>query len=433
MERDGPSPPLDQLVPPPDPRAVYRTGAAGAALGGVAAVVGLALDLSGHGGPGPMSTLRLVLVAAGLLTAGAALATRGSLPGAWLVGAAAAGLAWPGLPPHWDSARLVAGVMTVVALAGAGLAALPRNVRLSVLSVAILYHFGGIFCATTWPDPTPWPTQQIGTRVYLPYLMFTYLRNAYHFYSPEPGPASLLYCLVKYEIPETDPATGRPLTNADGSPKVRYEHEWLKIPNRGEHLKDPLALTYYRRLSLTEQVSQTIPDYITPASFEKMDVYVRREKAARGEYPNYPRIPIAPDDVEPRAMQYRMPRPDVTRYLLPSYARHVLKANSRPGREAVTVKIYRLEHRVLPVSSFAAGTSPYHPLTYRAYFLGEFYLDAATDRGELLDPQDPMLYWLVPVLPKRAAVMAPGGGTAEDEVDDYLSKHAGFKVDWRRP
>src|SRR5437660_1738064 len=144
MERDGPSPPLDALVPPPDPRTVYRTAAAGAALCGVAAAVGLGLDLTGNGAPGPLSTLRLLR-----------------------------------------------------------------------------------------------------------------------------GPASLLYCLVTYDT--IDPKTGKP------------EAEWLKIPTRGEHLKDPLALTYYRRLSVTEQVSQTIPDYVTPASFEKLDVRVRRMKAAAGE------------------------------------------------------------------------------------------------------------------------------------------------------
>jgi hypothetical protein len=99
----------------------------------------------------------------------------------------------------------------------------------------------------------------------------------------------------------------------------------------------------------------------------------------------------------------------------------------------VTVKIYRLEHRIVPVASYAAGTDPYHPLTYRPYFLGEFYLDAETDRGELLDPQDPMLYWLVPILPKQPTLTPGSRVTAEDEIEDYLSKHAGFKVEWRRP
>ena len=433
MERDGPSAPADELIPPPDPRTVYRTGAAGAGLCGAAALLGLGLDLNGLGGPGPLGTVRLVAVAAGLLTAGAALSMRAALPGAWLIAAAACGLGWLGLPPHWDSARMVAGVAGCAALLGAGLAALPRGPRLAALSLLAVYHFFGIFLATTWPDPTPWPTQQIGTRAFLPYLMFMYLRNAYHFYSPDPGPASLLYCLIEYE-PETDPATGRPVLDEKGAPK-KGEREWLKIPNRAEHLKDPLALAYYRRLSVTEQVSQTIPDYMTPASFEKAEVRQRRQNVANGFLENYPQIPFAPDEIEQQIFQYRMPRPDVTRYLLPSYSRHLLLANSRPGRAAVRVKMYRLEHRVVPVAAFAGGMSPFHPLTYKPYFLGEYYLNPETDRGELVDPQDPMLYWLVPIVPKRAPAMRARdrAATAEDEVDDYLSKHAGYKVDWRQP
>lgn len=431
MERDAPSPPVDQLIPPPDPRTVYRTGAVGAGLCGVAALLGAGLDLNGMGESGPLGTVRLVLVAAGLLVAGAALSMRAGLPAAWLIGAAAAGLSWFGLPPHWDSARMVAGVAGCTALLGAALTALPRTIRLGALSLLAVYHFFGIFLATTWPDPTPWPTQQIGTRAFLPYLMFMYLRNAYHFYSPDPGPASLLYCLIEYE-PETDPATGRPVLDEKGKPKV--PHEWLKIPNRDEHMKDPLGLTYYRRLSVTEQVAQTIPDYVTPASFEKVDVRQRRMEVANGFLPNYPRIPLAPEEVEQAILQYRMPRPDVTRYLLPSYARHILVANSGPGRKAVRVKIYRLEHRVVPVAAFAQGMSPFHPLTYRPYYLGEYYLNPETDRGELVDPQDPMLYWLVPIVPKRAAMLRPRDvATVEDEIDDYLSKHAGFKVEWSHP
>ena len=67
---------------------------------------------------------------------------------------------------------------------------------------------------------------------------------------------------------------------------------------------------------------------------------------------------------------------------------------------------------------------PFHPTTYRPYYLGTY--DA---EGKLLDPEDPMLYWLVPVLP-RAGGTSPIDGL---DYDDYLSKHAGFKVEWRQP
>ena len=48
---------------------------------------------------------------------------------------------------------------------------------------------------------------QAFNRVYNPYLQFIYQRNAYHFYSPDPGPASVLVFLLKTET-GTDPVTG---------------------------------------------------------------------------------------------------------------------------------------------------------------------------------------------------------------------------------
>lgn len=411
-------PATDAVIPPVPARTVYRYGLIGLALTAAAAGLTVAVAVADREGPGLIASVRLLLVAVGVVTAGAALSWRASLPLAWLIAGGTALLAWLGLPPHWDSARLVAFVLAGVGIAGAILMALPLTLRLAAGSAFIVFHFTGILAATTWPNPTPWVTEQIGTRVHIKYLMFMYLRNAYHFYSPEPGPASHIFALVTYDA--IDPATGKP------------ETQWVRMPDRAEHTKDPLGLTYYRRLSLTEQVSQTIPEYITPAGFERIDVRVRRDKVARGEFANYPRIPYAPPEVEQPIYQYRMPYPTITRYVLPSYAGHILRTQVSPGAskaKAKTVKLYRLEHRVIDVRMFRDGVSPYHPITYRPYFLGEFRLNDA-DRAELADPQDPMLYWLVPIVPKTT----PGKAEkAEDEIEDFLTRHAGFKVEWRRP
>jgi hypothetical protein len=262
---------------------------------------------------------------------------------------------------------------------------------------------------------------QFSTRVFMPYMQFGYLGNAYHFYSPEPGPASHLFFLIYYERDEIDPATNKP----------KIEAGWETIPRRPEQVKDPLGVSYYRRLALTELVAGTIPDYMTPASFEKSDAYKRRTDVDRGLVTGYPKIPIpGPPEADPPYLQYRVPQVDKSRYLLPSYARHILTEYSRPGWTAVRVKIYRLEHRILPPQDYdkrSTGTGqalePYHPTTYKPFFLGEF------DRGgNLVDPQDPMLYWLVPILPKR-----PAPGSDDKDYVDYMSKHAGYDYEWRRP
>lgn len=408
MNRTGPPATVEDVIPPTDPATVYRTGGIGVGLCAVAALIGL-LEY-GIGDVTALDTVRLLLVAAGALTAGAAITLRPALPLGWLLGSIAAALAIGGLPEHWDSGRYFATVVAVLGLIGAGLTALPATPRYSVLSLAVLFHFGGILTATTWPDPTPWLTNQVGYRIYMPYLSFLYLRNAYHFYSPEPGPASHLFVLLKYELDETDPATGKP----------RIVHEWVTLPRRDEHMKDPLGQAYYRRLSITEMVSPTVPGLMAGESFEKNDAYTRRMVASYTSSDNTRTpIPILAD-VDAPQLQYRVPLNHIVRYLLPSYARHLAHQYSGPGRKVVEVKIYRVEHRIANPLAFRNGADVYAPVWYRPYFCGDF--DA---NGKLLDPQDPMLYWLVPIAPDPAGPNGPN-------YTDYLSKHAGFAFDWGR-
>jgi hypothetical protein len=114
---------------------------------------------------------------------------------------------------------------------------------------------------------------------------------------------------------------------------------------------------------------------------------------------------------------------------LPSYARHIAAAYTTPGREVVSVKIFRVEHRVLPAQAFlnrydengnkTPGNDPYHPVTYRPYYYGEF-----NPKGELINPNDPMLYWLVPIMPKQPP------NANDPDYTDYMSDYAGAKFPW---
>jgi hypothetical protein len=395
-----PAPPADPLPPTP-PASVYRWASVGVALVAAAAVLGL---VSGESGPSTLALVRLVLVAAGTLVAGCALSLRPNLPLAWMLAAAAAALAALGLPAHWDSIRMLARVAAGAATAGAILAAATMTVRAAIISVAALYHFFCIFMATTWPDPAPWFTQQVGTRYVLPYIQFVYLKNAYHFYSPEPGSASHLFFLIVYD--KVDPKTGKP------------EAEWVTMPDRKAHWKDPMGLAYFRRLSLTEQASQSMPG-ISEQTAEWQEIYARR--TAVTQLPPASAIPFSPREIDP--IQYRMPRYDITRYLLPSYAAHLLRHHSTPDRKAKTVRIYRLEHPIPSLFEFSQREwNPHHPLGFKPYYYGEFALTPDGDAA-LTDKQDPMLYWLVPILPKVK-------GADGREFEDFMSKHAKYAFDW---
>lgn len=404
---------LSAVVPPVEWAVVRKIGFAGAGLIALAAVLGLVTTALGEPEPDSdlarvvsgIHTARLFLVLIGALTVGAAVSMRPDLWQAWAVGAAGALLAVFGTPAHWDSFRLLFGAMTAIAVTWAVLLAAPRPYRLPVLTALLLFHFSGIFFATTTPSPTPWVTEQAFTRVYNPYLQFVYMRNAYHFYSPEPGPASVLVFLLKTETGR-DPVTKRPV----------YRTQWVVMPRRPQDVKDPLGLTYYRYLAITEQVARGLPGLAMPANYyEKLELVARRKQVP---------IPLPRTDEEVIA-QYKLPHADVHRYVIPSYASHVILENTTPEEaKRTTAKMYRLEHATMPVEEFinwrknpAVNSDPYHPITFRPFFLGEF-----NARGDLLDPQEPMLYWLVPIYPRPGGV--PPGDTSKRGFHDYMTFHA---------
>ena len=293
-------------------------------------------------------------------------------------------------------------VVTGVAAIGMVFCLLAPWWRYAVASAMLLFHFGGIFMATTAPPSTPWLSEQLFRRIYNPYLQFVYLRNAYHFYSPEPGPASVVAFLLKTE--KINPITG----------KKEFETKWVVLPTRPADVRDPLGLGYYRQLSLNEQLARGSAGLATPSDqFEKSEMYYRRN-AVQNVIPYHP--------ADQQILQYKLPNSDVARYVLPSYASHVIVWYT-PNKETAaktTVKVYRLEHRDLPPDQFSGGYSPYHPGTYRPYFLGEF--DAY---GNLMDPRDVFLYWMLPVIPWQSQPL-PGNPTNPFQKDytDYLSVHA---------
>jgi len=418
MDRDAvlPPPPFD-VVPPVRWETARQVGLAGAGLAGLAAALGLVATLVPDGGPWVLSTARLVLVFLGAVTAGLAVSFRPDRTETWAIGATTAALAIGGTPAHWDSFRMLFVILTGIGVARLVLTVLPPGWRVGAVSAVIVFHFAGIFLATVSPSPTPWLVEQVYHRVYSQYLQFIYMRNAYHFYSPEPGPASLLACLLETRL------DGETETTADGRVRQKYAKKWIVLPKRPADIRDPLGLTYYRRLSLTDQVSRGVPDLMNAATFEKSEIQNRRGQSG---------FPYSPNELP--VFQYRLPTPEVSRFLLPSYAEHLILENTADAATAArtTLRIYRLEHKTLGVQEFTGvgnpgrkPTDPYHPTTYRPYFLGEF--DAL---GRLVDPKAEMLYWLVPVIARQPGATATGD--AGKDYDDHMSVHAGFPFDWRQ-
>jgi hypothetical protein len=417
--RDRDTADITPVVPPWPLGWVVRLAAMGLLLNGGAAVLGLVGYL---GGTEWLDGVRVLLVLVGCVAMGLGLSWRAELWWVWGLAALTAVLGIVGLPATWDSYQLVLGVAAAVAVGGMLLLLVPPLWRLGVLSLYLLFHFGGIFLATTSPHthnyPAPMVTIQLYTRIYHPYLQFIYMRNAYHFYSPEPGPASVLAFLLRTDtgqrVQAVDPHTGHPYE------RRVYEQRWIVMPRRPDDIRDPLGLSYYRRLSLTEQLARGSPGVIVPEIFEKSEVQARRLSRLS-------LIPLHP--TEPIGLQYRLPNSDVIRYLLPSYASHVILHHTPDAQTAArtTVKIYRLEHRTLRVEIFASRQadgsypSPFHPTTYLPFFMGEYDV-----HGELVHPQDELLNWLVPVLPREPRPNDPDDPHRKTYWD-YMSVHA---LDW---
>ncbi len=305
----------------------------------------------------------------------------------------------PILPQRqWDSARLVLSVLAAVTLAGAFLVLLPSVARKAVVGLLVILHFGNILVSiTSVPPPNsypPWLSVQAWAHFYRPYGSFMYLNNAYHFYSPEPGPPTLAWFYVTYD---------------DGSGR------WIKIPSRKD---SPVPLHYQRLLALTESINNINhnipPDYNELAS--------RRRIAGKLFDPEIP-LPIE----TPPNVAYQPPE-DYSKVMVSAYARYVARhwphPDDNPDVGVKTVKVYRLIHRIIDAPAMASGMSPNDPTWDLAFFMGEF-----NPQGKMVDEHDPFLYFLLPIV--RDAVPGPDGqparkpnGEIETVLHNYLEVHA---------
>jgi hypothetical protein len=302
---------------------------------------------------------RAVLVLGGLVAVGWAIVRRPRSALVLGVAAAAASAASWAIDEDWDTARLALALLTLVAAVAAVLVLLPRIVSRVIVSAVILIHFGAILTAVTSVPPQPWLSNYLWTHFYRPYVEFMYLNNAYHFYSPEPGPTTLVWFYAQYD---------------DGTMR-RFE-----MPRREDHA---LTLEYQRRLSLTESVNQLL----APLPAVPQETRYRRLQAGQEDG-----IPLHPEVAE--NMQYRIPSPFSQR-MLQSYARHIAGWASRvePDRKLVGIKIYRVMHSLMTPRDVALGRNPEDPALYFPYYQGEF-----DSHGKLKKPDDPYLYWLLPII-----------------------------------
>lgn len=392
---------LDLIDPPPDLARVLRWASVGPVLATVAVVLNAISDTVGSTGSAELlDGARLVLMLFAAVISGATLTLRPSWAVPYLLTALTMLLGIWGLPESWDSFRLLAKISVGVSLFGALVVAVPRKIGYGLIVALVAFYFTGILTAVTSPAPQPWISAQLWTRVFRPLLLCIYMNNAYQFYSPDPGPAQQIWACIHYDTPE-----------------VKERFQWVKLPLRPRDVRDPLAISYYRRLSISERLNYGIPAQQLFASGlpeellprELVDVRRRRTSVPTDLVPS----PQALNNLMPPQLQYRPPIFEVQRAHLPSYARHIIEEFARKDLPVKYVKVFRAEHRMVTPRELTGikrkevnpevksnkeyavpPLDPYAPETFLPFYLGKY-----DPQGNLMDPRDPMLFWYTPIMP----------------------------------
>ena len=294
---------------------------------------------------------------------------------------------------------MLAGFAAIVAGIAALLMALPRPARRVGVSLLVLFHFVGIFSQVSWHsyEGLPWFNEAADVYVYRPYLEFVYLTAGYHYYGGDPGPSDLFWFCIKYDNGDT---------------------RWFKLPRRPKDMSDPLGLECQRRYVLADQAAGI-------ASVKEIPKETMSSRDAMSA--NIPWHPYISHE-----NQYQPPSSGVRKFLLPSYVRHVAVMPSSQHSDVRTsiksIKVYRVAQSILPPDD-VANVGFNDPPTYMPYFLGEF-----DSEGKLINENDPMWGWLVPIFHRPKSANVPGCHTArtfpaEFELVDGLRIHAGSNYD----
>ncbi len=312
--------------------------------------------------------------------------------------------------PEWSSSWYTIQhflfVLGLVCFFAAPLTLVDLPTRRWVVSGLLVFHLLGICTAALGAGSSPWIVTQLWTRIYRPYLLFLYLNNAYHFYAPEPGPASYLWFRLYYLDDQN-----------------REYAEWYKVPrldDKGRH-GHVTSLEYQRMLSMTESTIQTETFQPESAWFEKLlarrlaaTPEAAKKEAIVGQAAPAIETPVPMHPAWTKSAQFKLPQAPV-KWSIESYARHVIWIHQQefPERRYQSVRIYRVVHQLPPKDMYFAGWSPTDPEFYTPIYLGRF-----NPSGEMLDKDDPLLYWMLPILRDRPNDLS-------SPIKDWARHHAG--------
>lgn len=312
-----------------------------------------------------------------------------------------------GDPLSMDTIRMFLGVFTVVAFIASPLALVTESIRRKIISVMILFHFAGIASATMIM-PSPVAAAQYWSHISRPYLEFLFLTNAYHFYAPNPNPAMYLWFRVEFEAEEEG--------------KESPPGEWYKVPQVDEKGRTPYAMgvDLQRFLCLTDNTigAGPVDNFLLPNGAAS-DVFWRRLQHVPPTNFHWEDLDTADRNLVPwspdasPAEQRQIPNEIVRLKILPAYIRRVAALDTWGDKKVKGVKLYRVVHNNLTTEHFRMGIiGPGDPDTYYGIYLGDY-----DTKGNLVNPDDDLLYWALPTI--REAPL-PGAN-----IRCFTRRHAG--------
>jgi hypothetical protein len=165
---------------------------------------------------------------------------------------------------------------------------------------------------------------------------------------------------------------------------------------------------------------------LTDSTVYPLDVQMALQARRQNNAPN---IPL---DLRewPLPVQCRIPNQEIIAIILPAYVRYIARQNEGAERPVESIRVYRVMHMITAPDPFVGGTASGQkigtelkdPTTYLPYYLGRF-----NKNGELLDPDDPMLYWLVPIRKNPSAHAEDFGKKQRNmTLDDYKRLYEDF-------
>jgi hypothetical protein len=361
----------------------------------------------------------------------------------------------------WDSATMVMWGLIVAAGCGVVLVLLPARSRRVAASALAVFHFVGIFTVVTMLPPpvprgsAPFLANKAWMHVYRYYLETIFMHNAYHFYSPEPGPPTLLWFKLNY-LNENGPhfkvtpqslgalramgvdkdvvAKLEPLEGAEFATHEQLveqlkktfnddqlknyqetvidqtwnvKSEWFKMPRRED---SPVSLHYQRLLSITESCNGVI--YQPPIG--TVELFAPRRLAAGRLHD----IPTHPGESVDSQFQHVDDRSGL---MIPSVVRRIARDWPHHSKDSsanlVSIKMYRVRRQIIQPIEMADGGDALDDWHNLAFYLGEFFPDGKNVNAK----DDPYLYWLIPIIQKTDFDQKKGLFT---ESVNYVEKHA---------